>query len=84
MVRAKFKLDNAESVKQRNDDGEEVECRTLYFSPVYSSDPNSENRKFWKSTPSGQLTMWVVNPEAWKHFEVGKSYYLDFSEAPAN
>jgi len=58
------------------------EKRTLNFTPVYSDDPESENRKFWDASPSGSLQLGVVNREAWDHFELGKSYYLDFTEAP--
>jgi hypothetical protein len=61
---------------------ETVEARTLTFNPVYSIDPESENRLFWNATPSGELKLQMVNPEAWSQFEMGKMYYLDFSEAP--
>jgi hypothetical protein len=43
----------------------------------------NENKSWSKWTPSGQLTMTVNNPEAVKQFEIGKHYFLDFSEAPA-
>jgi hypothetical protein len=33
------------------------------------------------ATPSGQIELQVVNPEAAKRFEVGKTYYVDFSPA---
>lgn len=59
-----------------------VEKRTLNFTPVYSDDPDSENRKFWDATPSGSLQLGVVNQDAWGLFDLGKSYYLDFTEAP--
>lgn len=51
--------------------------------PVYSADPDSENHAFWKATPNGNLEMYIDNPDAKGTFEVGKSYYLDISEAPA-
>jgi hypothetical protein len=44
--------------------------------------PGSENEKFWKATPSGELQMHITNPGAFEQFEVGKSYYLDITEAP--
>lgn len=54
---------------------------TLVFEPVYSSDPESENHKFWKYTPSGKLEMVCVNPEAVKCFQLGQEFYLDFTPA---
>lgn len=56
--------------------------RTLIFQPVYASnDPNHENYKFWKATPSGELRMGTVNKEVWPQFELGREYYLDFTLA---
>jgi hypothetical protein len=63
---------------------EVVEARSLTFNPVYPK-PNEgdhENRLFWQATPQGELKLTMVNPEAWSQFEMGKCYYLDFSEAP--
>jgi hypothetical protein len=81
MVRAKFKLIRTESQMFQMQEQGWVEMKTLHFSPVYSSDPNSENRKFWQASPNGQLTLGVVNPEASSQFELNKEYYLDFSPA---
>lgn len=61
---------------------ERVEVRTMTFVPVYGPESSHENRLFWQATPSGKLEMQVVNPEAWSRFEMGKCYYLDFTEAP--
>lgn len=49
--------------------------------PVYSSDPNSENRKFWDATPSGQLKLNLSKTEHVGMFESGKEYFVDISEA---
>ena len=63
---------------------EACEIRTLVFRPVYGNgDPNHENTKFWTATPSGELKLGMVSPEAWSKFELGKEYYLDFSLAGA-
>jgi hypothetical protein len=58
---------------------EQVEKRTLNFTPVGDSSP--ENKSFWEWTPSGSLQLGCVNQEAWKRFEIGKEYYLDFTPA---
>lgn len=47
------------------------------FLAVY--DGSDENKKFFASTPNGKLTLDVV---AEQHFEAGKSYFIDISEAP--
>lgn len=92
-VRAKFKLDSFESSLQvvgydKKADGTDdyskpivKEMRTLKMTPVYSNDPQSENRRFWNASPSGSLNLGVINQDAWKHFELGEEYYLDFTPA---
>ena len=57
-----------------------VECRTVKLTAV--ADGSEENKRFFKWTPSGQISLGVLNPEAWKQLELGKSYYVDFSPAP--
>ncbi len=85
MVRAKFKLQRYEtSLSSRLVDGgawQETEMRTLIFQAVHSQDPNSENRRFWEATPSGEIRLGTVSPAAWEQFELGKEYYIDFSPA---
>lgn len=61
---------------------EPTEMRTLVLSPVYGNgDPNHENTKFWNASPSGEIKLGTVNPEAWSQFELGKEYYVDFTPA---
>jgi hypothetical protein len=93
MVRAKFKMTGYRSsqytrqidkAKPYNEPGntEMVEMRTLELTPVYANnDPNHENSKFWDSSPSGKLELGTINPQAWKLFELGKEYYIDFTLA---
>lgn len=72
MVRAKFKV---EHVKHYEDVSE------VRLTPVYDEDPESENGKFFKYTPGGEIEMHVVNPETANLFEPGKEYYIDFTPA---
>ena len=51
--------------------------RTLH--PVTSG--SEENDKFFKWTPGGAISLQIVNPEAAKEFQVGKSFYVDFTPA---
>lgn len=67
-VRAKFRC----SAKEGN---------TVFFHTVYSEDIQSEDGRFTKATPWGELRMLVDNPSASIQFEEGKCYYLDFSSA---
>jgi hypothetical protein len=73
MVRAKLHVTNIEA-------GEEG-AATIYMSPVYSGSP--ENEQFYKYTPSGQIILSTVNPEAAAQFVVGEEYYADFTHADA-
>ena len=92
MVRAKFKVDSysttlhprkKDSSKEWGGDNlETVEMRTIHMSPVYGNgNPEHENTQFWNASPSGRLELGTVNPEAWRHFELGKEYYIDFKKA---
>jgi hypothetical protein len=39
-----------------------------------------ENKAYWEATPSGTLNLTIVKTKG-KLFEVGKSYFIDISEA---
>jgi len=71
-VTAKFKV---EEINQ-NANGKTIKLR-----PVYSQDVNSENGKFYKQTPGGEISLSTVNEEAAAQFEVGKEMYVDFRPA---
>ncbi|UAK24331.1 hypothetical protein [Sphingomonas nostoxanthinifaciens] len=73
-VRAKF---NCFAVLKQEDG----EGRVVKFHTVYSEEVQSEDGRFTKATPWGSLEMLVDNPDAALQFEVGKSYYLDFTPA---
>ena len=51
----------------------------LDLSPVYDSNPESENGKFYKATPWGQITMGTVNPAVAESLPVGSEVYVDFT-----
>lgn len=89
-VRAKFTVTRIESqvipISTKRADGSgydtvKREMRTVVMHPVYSEDPNDENRKFWDASPSGELRLGTVNPAAWAAFELDATYYLDFTKA---
>lgn len=40
-----------------------------------------ENESWSKYTPSGNIEINITNPEAYNQFTVGKSYYINFTEA---
>ena len=85
-VRAKFKLDLIQTSlgSKRNEETgtyETVEMKGFQFSPVFSSDSNHENKKFWDASPGGNLSLNCVNPNASAYFKIGAEYYLDFTEA---
>lgn len=80
-VRAKFKLASVNSVLYSAAPGNTTEMRTFNFSPVYSTDPEHENKAFWDASPQGQIQLGVVNKQVWDKFELGKEYYIDFTAA---
>lgn len=70
MVRAKFKCVNNE----KTDNG-----YTIKLEPVVSG--SSENESFYKYTPWGQIVLGTVNDNAAEKFLIGRSYYVDFTDA---
>lgn len=74
-VRAKFKCTHKQDA---GENGVNLRLEAVYG----NGDPNHENSKFFRWTPSGTLTMGVVNPAAAEQFDEGQEYYLDFTPAP--
>ncbi len=74
-VRAKFKVDSV--TRRKEHDGQE--SQTIRLMPVISG--SEENKRFYKYTPSGNIELCTVNPEAGNQFELGKEYYIDFTPA---
>lgn len=70
MVRAKFKVTELTQTEY----GERIKLQ-----PVTGGSP--ENESFFKWTPSGQIEIGTVNPDAAKEFEVGTEFYVDFTPA---
>jgi hypothetical protein len=62
---------------------ESLEGNAVKFSTVYEPDASkdTENARFTKATPWGQIQLGIDNPDALSQFEVGKQYYVDFSPA---
>lgn len=82
-VRAKFKVNSYESQlnNQRDERGEMAteELRTVKMSAVYDGSP--ENKEFFRWTPSGQISLGVLNKRAWDQLQLGEEYYVDFTPA---
>lgn len=53
----------------------------LKFEAQYD-DSIPEDRRFQKATPNGMVELQVDNPAALAQFELGDSYYVDFTPAP--
>ena len=62
----------------------EKESETLYFHGVsksgsYPSDGSDEDNTFAKFSPSVNLTIHIANPALIGTFEVGDTFYVDFT-----
>jgi hypothetical protein len=78
-VRAKFKVDSI--TKRKHWDKSKPDLSDIALSPVVSSDPNSENSKFYAATPGGEIKLSTINSDAAAAFELGEEYYIDFTKA---
>jgi len=69
-VRAKVRC-NAKS-------GNEV-CFTTVYEP--DAEKDTENARFTKATPWGDIRLGIDNPTALQFFEINKEYFVDFNAA---
>ncbi len=84
MVRAKFKVTSKTShmssvINSDTSDGApryiEKEVGTVKLTAVHGE----ENKEWSVWTPSGEVSMTINNPDAYKQFELGGAYYIDFT-----
>ena len=87
-VRAKFRVDEVRRhltslpVEGKKDHYVRGEVRTVIMFAVHGGgDPDHENAKFWRATPSGKLELGCANLAAAEMFEIGQEYYIDFTKA---
>lgn len=76
-VRAKFVCKSI--TRQKHWDSSKGEIHSIKLEPVTSG--SEENKAFYAATPGGSVQLDTLNESAGKQFELGKSYYLDFTEA---
>ncbi len=74
-VRAKFFVRAIECFDEPRDTG------IVKLSAVVT-DKSETNKSWCKWTPSGAFELHISNPDAFKQFELGKSYFIDFSDVP--
>jgi hypothetical protein len=72
-VRAKMTCESIEKT--------DAETRAVRLRPVTSDSP--ENASWSKYTPWGDVTLGITNPAAYDAFEVGKTYWVDFTPIDA-
>lgn len=62
---------------------EGIEGNAVKFRTVYEPDAekDTENARFTKATPWGEIRLGIDNPAALEQFEAGKSYYVDFHQS---
>lgn len=74
-MRAKFVVSNVE----RFETGERVTFRAVCKPEGYGDDGLDEDNTFSKFTPTADLSMYIANPSLLGQFEIGQTYYADFS-----
>lgn len=82
MVRAKFRINRAMDITQPNYPNQTV----IEMTPVMARDEHPENAMFGSTSPSGNISLTLVQPEGANAAEffrsnVGKCVYVDFSIA---
>lgn len=78
MVRAKF---NVESITHQKFSKEYESHYSVTLKPVYDSNKESENGKFYNATPSGEIILGGVKEAVAKQFNPGDEFYIDFRKA---
>lgn len=74
MVRCKFRC----HFKEEHKDNEgNVTGVNIKMHPAYGD--NEENKRFWKYTPSGEISFYTNNIDAANQIEQNKEYYVDIT-----
>ena len=76
-VRAKFRCISIELFSSEPGGNRRVKLSAV----TAGQNASEEDKAFWKYTPSGTVEMTIDNPPASEMFEIGKTYYLDFTVA---
>jgi hypothetical protein len=76
-VRAKFWV---REIHQHHTNDPTAVSATVKLAPVYD-DGTKQNKDWSKYTPQGEISMMITNPGAIEQFELGKSYFVDFTPA---
>ena len=79
-VRAKFRVTNAQPFA--GPDGKANGWK-VQLTPVYDSNKESENGRFYQATPWGEIVLGTVNPDAAAQFSIGAEMYVDFTPVAA-
>lgn len=74
MVRAKMTCESKEVANTGDRD-----AYNIVLVPVTGG--SDENKQFYRWTPSGKIELNTINATAAGEFEVGHSYYVDFTRA---
>lgn len=75
-VRAKFRVNSYETTLNH---GDNEEMRTIKLSAVMSG--SDENKRFFKWTPNGTISIGILNRSAWEKFPLGAEVFVDFTVA---
>jgi hypothetical protein len=76
IVRCKVRVSSV--TKSMTNKGE-VEYETVKLCAVYDSNPDSENGKWSKWTPSANFEIQISNPSAMDKLSKGHEFYVDFT-----
>lgn len=77
MVRAKFRVTKVAKTVY----GAAAGQMEVTLAPEYDT-TIPEDARFSKATPSGTIQLFVDNPLASDYLELGKYFYIDFTEVP--
>lgn len=86
-VRAKFVLQDVTEHLNYHGTKSKANLKTLRFTAVAANfgdteEERADSKEFWEASPSGEIKLGTINPEAAAAFEIGKAYYVDFTPAP--
>lgn len=76
-VRAKFTVQSV--TQQKHWDAAKWSLSIVKLQPVISG--SEENQSFYEATPCGGIELGMLNDAAAAQFELGKSYFVDFTPA---
>lgn len=82
-MRAKMAVRSVEAHREKNVVTQEIVTMSAVFASKYPEDGSDEDNTYARFTPTASLSITIRNPDLLGKYEVGQTFYVDFTPAQA-